>query len=189
VGDVEIKGQSFLGTMGAFGAVRGGSALARLRDEVKGDLADALRANMILAASWYPVAQYRELLHGMRRVTGEADALTLEVGRVSLERDVARIYKVMFRLLSPTTLLDQSDRLLKRFVRGEGVHYRSVEKRRGFVRSRYDGFTGFDRVVWLDFLGGATAALGLCGARNVASRVAEGGGDGDAWMIAEATYD
>jgi hypothetical protein len=185
--EVEIKGQAFLGILGALGEMRGDEAVSRVRREVDGELGDALRTNTILSSGWYPVAWYRGLHHAARRVAGGDDAFTIELGRVSLRRDVNLVYRAIFRLLSPTTLLDQSDRIVKLFVRGGG-RYETLEKKPGFVRSRYDGFAGFDRILWLDFLGGGHGALELCGARNVVGRIAGGGRDGDAWMVVEATF-
>ena len=100
--EVEIKGQAFLGIVGAVGEMLGETAIARLRDEAAGELGEALRTNTVLSAGWYPVAWYRELHQAARRVSGGGDAFTVELGKVSLRRDVNMVYKAIFRLLSPT---------------------------------------------------------------------------------------
>lgn len=186
--EVETKGQSFLSILGAMEDLRGAGIREAIRAAARGELGDALRTNSVLSSGWYPVAWYRELHRTLRAVTGEGDALSMEVGRVSLKRDVGSLYRAVFRLLSTTTLLDQSDRIVKMFVRGPAVSYVTLERRPGYVRARWDGMAGFDRAIWRDFVGTGIGALEVCGGKDVQSRAVEGGEDGDDWMVVEATY-
>jgi hypothetical protein len=186
--EVEIKGQSFLSVLAAIEDVRGVEVRERVFREVSGGLREALHTSSLLSSGWYPVAWYREIHATLQRVTSEGDAISTEVGRIGLKRDVNTLYRAVFRLLSPTTLLNQSDRIVKMFVRGPAVSYVTLESRSGWVRSRWDGFAGFDRAIWRDFVGTGVGALEVCGAKDVQSRCVEGGGDGDEWMVVEATY-
>lgn len=186
--EVEIKGQSFLGVLGALEELRGLPLRDRVRAEASGSLGDGLRTNSLLSNGWYPVAWYRDLHATIAAVTAEGDALASEVGRVGLRRDVNAIYRALFRLLSTTTLLAQSDRIVKMFVRGPSVGYRTLETRPGYVLARWDGMFGFDRRIWRDFVGTGIGALEVCGGKDVKSRPVEGGDDGDDYMVVEATF-
>ena len=54
--------------------------------------------------------------------------------------------------------------------------------RDGYCEAHYRGCVGFDRVLWENVLGGATAVLEAGGAKDVRVKAVRGGGDGDEEM-------
>jgi hypothetical protein len=98
------------------------------------------------------------------------------LGRASTLRDITTLYRAAFRVLSPELVARQAQRLCQLFFHGDfQVNVVEVRDQRSTVE--YAGFTGFDRNLWLDFIGGSEAALSLTGAREIRTTI-EAGGDG-----------
>lgn len=184
--ELKVKGSNFISMQGALRTLRGEVVAANLLKELRGACGEGMRLGTLLASGWYPYSWYRELLDATRRVTGEGDAITTAVSREGVRRDVNGVYRVVFRLLSPATLLSQGGKAIRMYYdRGE---LRFLESRPGYVRARYDGFTGFDRVAWLDVRAGSEQLLEMSGARQTQVKPLTGGGDGDDHMEMEATW-
>lgn len=77
-------------------------------DAVLGELRPAERAELasVLLIGWYPLALYARLLHALDEVHGTGDgALLVQCGRWQAEKDVTTLYRIVFRLMNPGTVI------------------------------------------------------------------------------------
>lgn len=171
--EIEIKGAGFNSLLETIANHRSGAFLdgmvARLPDD---ELRARLRTKSILPSQWLPVAWYRSALRGAL----EAGLTTTEleaISRDSAVRDVTGLYRVVFSMLSAELLSRQAPRLLGYFYRGGVV--RPVEVKPGYARAEYEGWHGFDELMWTDYLNGTAAVFELTGAKSFTSVVVAGG--------------
>jgi hypothetical protein len=141
-------------------------------------LRDAYAAQRLLAASWYPLAWYRDALTALRAATHAGPELMRALGRTAMSVDMAGTYKhFLAKLLSPQTLLRLSGRLFSTYY--DTGQFDIVESHTGMVAGRLSNCVGWNRNMWTQFEGGAAALLEMSGAKNVRIRVLSGGKDGD----------
>ncbi|MEW5847605.1 MAG: hypothetical protein AB2A00_02285 [Myxococcota bacterium] len=184
--ELKVKGANFLSVMAALKTLRGETAVTAVTNGMLTPGGEALRLGTLLASGWYPASWYRDLLDAIRGLPAGGDALVVAVSKEGIRRDVGGIYKLVFKLMSPQTLLTQSSKALRMYYdRGE---CQILESRDGFVRASYRGFVGFNRVMWLDTRAASELLLELSGAKGLHLRVVSGGGDGDAHMDVEASW-
>lgn len=186
--ELEIKGQAFHSVLLAFDELRGPTFVSAVKAGIGGAFGEALSFGTLLPSNWYPIAWYRELFAVGSKLAPDIFNLGREAGRLSGEREIRGIYKVVFRALSTETIALQAPRFFKLFYNGGGK-VEVLESGKTFARVRYSECWGFDRNVWQDLLGGAEAIFTATGARSLRLRVEEGGGDGDAHMLASIRWD
>ncbi len=184
--EVNVKGQSFHSIVKAFEEMRGAAFRKQVLDVMSGEGGTALREGSLLPSNFYPVSWYRSLFSAAAEVAPGALDLAREAGRVSGERDLKGIYRVLVRALSAEMVIKQSPRLFKVVYEGGGVEI--LEVRAGFARIRYIDCFGFDRNVWQDAIGGASAVFQATGVTKLVMRTEQGGGDGDSTMIASVNW-
>ncbi len=184
--ELKVKGQSFHAVVRAFAELRSDAFGREVVAAMQGDGGIALRDGSLLPANFYPVAWYRDLFRTACELAPDALDLARDAGRVSGERDLNGIYKWVVRALSTEMLIRQSPRLFHIVYQGGGVEV--VELRSGFARIRYYDCHGFDRNVWQDAVGGASAVFTATGARKLVMRVEEGGRDGDTTMLVAVSW-
>jgi hypothetical protein len=86
------------------------AVLERMRPSDRGEVAGAL------PIGWYPLALYARLLHALDEVHGTGDgALAVQSGRWQAEKDLTTIYRVMFRLLNPATVVVKTTDYWRKF--------------------------------------------------------------------------
>ena len=184
MGDAEIKGSGFTSLLAAARQQKSGALVDRALASIKDDALHAkLRTNSVLPSSWVPIAWYRRVLHALA-AQGLGDEEMRAVSKMSATRDVTGLYRVVFSVLSAELLAKQAPRLVALFYRGGTVT--PVEVRDGYACAAYDGWHGFDRRVWLDYLHGTEAVFELAGAKGVATTI-DAGGDGPS-LRATATW-
>lgn len=82
----------------------------RLRPSDRDELA------AVVPVGWYPLALYARLLHAIDEVHGAGDlALVVQLGRFEAEHDITTLYRLMFRLVSPATLVEKTGTYWKKF--------------------------------------------------------------------------
>lgn len=145
-----------------------------------------IRYGTIIAASWYPIAWYRDLFKAVATATGDGDRVVREIGREAARIDMTGVYKMAFKLLSPQAVFGLSSRLYSNYYDTGKVVI--VESRAGFVQARWSGCTGFDRNLWLEVAASCEMYLELSGAKNVRTRILSGAGPEDEGMELQAHW-
>jgi hypothetical protein len=142
------------------------------------ELRDAYRNGVVLAASWYPIAWYKEVLSAFRGAGNEGPELIRQIGYQAVRRDMIGTYKMMFaRIFSPQTLLSLTQHLFNTFYdTGES---KVIESRRGHCLMRLQGCRGWDANMFSEIHGSCVAFLELAGAKEVRVHVRGGGRDTD----------
>jgi hypothetical protein len=168
-----VKGVAFRTVMTVLAKARSqevvDASLARMPAEAR----DALRYGTIITAGWYPVAWYRALWSAICGATGEGEAFVRSLGRASVDHDVNTLYRAVFRLLRPHTLVAMG---LKHFSRIYDTGSVAVtEQPDGSLRVRWNGCTGFDRNMWTEIVGSCERLGELAGAKSPRGTIQEGG--------------
>src|SRR5690349_16416496 len=97
-----VKGVSFRTVHSVFRELRGAETQARAVGLMRPEVSDAHRNRGFLAASWYPISWYRDVLAAYRGATHEGPELMRAIGHRSMMIDMASIYKqLLARFLSP----------------------------------------------------------------------------------------
>ena len=171
-----MKGINFLGTLDALEREHGAAARSATLEAVCGDVGEALRANHIIAGSWYPVSWYAELLRALTEVTGERDA-SRRLARAAVHHDFRTLFRLVRLLLSPERVLGTALRVFARYYSGGDIEV--LISAPGQLHYRVSGVSGFDARVWRDLAGGSEGVIESMGRDEVRSQFNDGGGDGD----------
>jgi len=183
----QVKGVAFRTIELCFGELYGEARRDRARELMPEPLAAAYRYQSLMAASWYPIAWYREAFGAFRRATGAGPELAREVGRLAARHDMRGVHKqILAKLISPQALLAMSQRVFNTYYDTGRVE--TVESRRGYARIRCAGCTGWDENMWSEVVGSCESLLEIAGAKHVRSHTLLGGGNGDDEMIMEARW-
>jgi hypothetical protein len=184
--EVRMKGTNFRGTLGALERLHGKPAVERALSIVPGPAAEALRNGEVVTGGWYPAAWYRAFLEGIERSIPDRPELLRELSREAVRYDLATIFKVLSFFISPERALDNATKIMARYYDGGKI---AVEETRSdYLRFRFDEYHGLDRRLWEDIVGGMEGVLMSMRVNSPRGRVVSGGGDGDAFMIAELTW-
>lgn len=141
-------------------------------------LAQNFRLRLLLAASWYPIDDYKACFRAFRAATGAGPELSREIGKLSARHDMAQVHKqLLAKLISPGALLSLSQRFFNNYY--DTGKFEIIESQRGFVRARATGCAGWDENMWSEFAGASEALLEIAGAKHVRLRIVSGGSDGD----------
>lgn len=181
-----VKGIAFRGVLQGLALVRGESTVDAVTQALPAELAEGVRYGTIIAASWYPIAWYRNLFNTILTTTGEGERVVREIGRAAAKSDMTGIYKTAFKLFSPQAVFGMSARLFSNYYDTGSVEI--VNSRTGFAHARWSGCSGFDRNLWIEVLVSGETYLELAGAANVRSRILSGAGSGDLHMEVQAHW-
>jgi hypothetical protein len=181
-----VKGVALRSAAKSFEHLRGSKTFAELLDAAPKQLADELRYGTLAASRWYPIGWYRDLHTAMQKVTGEGERMIREVEREASRSDMTGVYRIAFKLLSPQTLFNMSERLFATYFDTGKVE--TVESREKYIRVRWSHCTGFSRTVWLGVFASCEVMLELAGAKNVRVHVLSGGGSSDDFAEAEGYW-
>lgn len=109
-----VKGLTFA-DLSAFVRDRGGDAAwSRLREALAP--ADRALLDEVVAVGWYPLdAQLRALFAAPEALGRDARATMRDYGLFCAERHVSRVYRVLFLVLNPATLLEKTGEYWSRF--------------------------------------------------------------------------
>ena len=176
-GTPNVKGITLRSAMRALEQLRGKAVSEAATKAMPAELADAVRYGTILASRWYPISWYKDLHSGIVSATNEGDRIIREVEREAARADMTGVYSIAFKLLSPQTLISLSSRLFSTYYDTGSVE--TVEARKGYVRIRWSGCTGFNRTIWLGIFASCEMMLELAGGKNVRTHVRAGGQEDD----------
>jgi hypothetical protein len=133
------------------------------------EVAQAYRYGTVLAASWYPISWYRDVLAAFRSAVNAGPELPKRIGRLAAQHDMKGAHKRLIAwLASPQTLLALSQRVFSNYYDTGSVHI--SETREGFVRMRAQGCIDWDVNMWSELVGSSEALLEIAGARHVQVR-------------------
>ena len=129
------------------------------------EVAQAFRYGTVLAASWYPISWYRDVLAAFRKAVNAGPELPRRIGKLAVQHDIKSAHKRLIAwLVSPQTLLSLSQRVFNSYYDTGSLQI--VESRSGFVRMRASGCRGWDVNMWSELAGSSEALLELAGARQ-----------------------
>ncbi|MCA9605319.1 MAG: DUF2378 family protein [Myxococcales bacterium] len=173
----KLKGINFTGTLDALAREHGPEVRARVEHELRGEVGEALRHRTILASGWYPASWYAAILEAIVAEVDGDDSTVRILSREAVKADFATLFRIVRLFLSPQKALLQSMRVSSRYVDGGEIEV--VEAQDGGVHYRFREYHGYTRLMWWDFIGGIEGVLETLGAKNITSRMLDGGGDGD----------
>jgi hypothetical protein len=183
--DGRVKGLAFHSILRAMTETRGAAFTERVRQRVAGEAGDAIRDGVVVANGWYPTSWYRALYAAAVEESGDPQ-FAQECGRVSVRYDVTIVHRLLFRVLSPETLVRQGARLFKMYFSPAELDV--IPKGDKLFIIRCHECAGFDRNLWLDQLGGTEELVRYCGGEGAKLRVLSGGQDHDTSMEIECRY-
>lgn len=182
----QVKGVAFRSVYASLGKLRGEPAQRAALAAVSEELRHGFNYRSIVPGGWYPILQYKELLRGIRASTGEGKDLMHEIGRQCTRDDMAGIYSVLAKLISPQSLFSLSQRVFSSYYSTGNV--KMAESRDGYSHAHWSNCRGFDENMWTEVLGSCVQLLEIGGAKHVRIRVLAGGLDGDDRMEAAAHW-
>lgn len=170
----KVKGVAFKTAELCFTELRGKPARARADEFLPAELAEGFRYHTILATNWYSIELYKACFRAFRLATGEGPGLAREIGKLAARHDMSGVHKqILVRLVSPQALVSMSQRVFNTYY--DTGTFASLESRRGFIRARCTGCTGFDENMWSEIAGSCESLLEIAGAKFVRLRIASGG--------------
>ena len=182
--EIRTKGSNITAMVAAIESVRGAELREKIIADVPGQGGDEIRAKSVIAAGWYPIGWYRDLL---ATIVKHADgALVRQLGRASTRANVSTIHKIFMRMISPHTLIKQGGRLFSSYFEGASVTIENVEGQT--ERIAWSDCHGFDRNCWQDQIGSTEELVTMSGAQVLRTKIVSGGQDRDAKMTIELTW-
>jgi hypothetical protein len=181
----KVKGVAFRSVLAALEELRGKAVVDRALSTLSADDRSSIEFRVV-NTGWYPIELYCTLLDAIATSNGEGESLVRSIGATALRRDVTGVYRVMFRVFSPESVLAISAKLF-------GFYYDTgsltiVEKRHGYARSEYQRCKGFSRLMWVELLGSSEEMLSIAGARSPKGRIVRGGEDGEGACVIEVSW-
>jgi hypothetical protein len=176
-----VKGVAFRTVDTVFAELRGNPDRERARAAMHPEVRHAYENGLILAASWYPIDWYKDVLGTFRSISGDSLEMIRSIGYRSAQHDMASVYKQLFaRLVSPQLLLSFSGKLFNTYY--DTGKFEVVESQKGHVKVRCSECLEWDHNMWTEITGSSVAMLEIAGAKQVRLRVIAGGRDGDTTM-------
>lgn len=118
------------------------------------------------AIGWYPLALWARLVHELDDVHGAGDnALVVQLGRYEAERDITIIYRAMFRLLNPATIIEKTTEYWKKFHDTGRWEMKRISDKE--IEGRLYEWGIVDYALCRELVGYLSRALELVGAKNV----------------------
>lgn len=183
--EIRTKGTNILAMVTALETVRDAAFREAVVKEVPGQGGEEIRARSIIAAGWYPIGWYRDLLATIVKHAGDP-MIVRDLGKASTRANVSAIHRVFMRMISPHTLIKQGGRLFSSYFENASVSIENVEGQN--ERITWKDCFGFDKNCWRDQIGSTEELVTMSGAKVLRSKVISGGGDGDAAMTFELLW-
>ena len=172
-----VKGVAFRSVMTVLEKHRGRPLVDVSVEAMEPEVRDAHRYGTIISAGWYPVAWYAEMWRAIVASSHGGDELVRFIGRASIDHDFNTIYKALFRVLSPRTLVSIGVRHFSNIYDTGAVDI--IEQKTTSVRVKWTGCTGFSRAMWVEIIGSCERLAELAGGKQAHGAMQEGGGDED----------
>ncbi len=183
--EIRTKGTNILAMVVALQTARNAELREAVVRDVPGEGGEEIRHKSVIAAGWYPIAWYRDLLQTI--VTHANDpAIIRELGRYSTRANVPTIHRVFMKLISPHTLIKQGGRLFSSYFENASITVENVDKQ--VERITWKDCFGFDKNCWRDQLGSTEELVVLSGAKVLRTKIISGGENGDAAMVLDLAW-
>lgn len=181
-----VKGVAFRSVLSALATLRGKDATAQAIARMPADLGETFKYGGIMAPSWYPISWYRMMWKAIREATGEGTEIAHQIGRETMRADMTGIYRLVFKIVSPQTVLSLSTKIFSNYY--DSGKLEVLESQTGYARARWNGCRGFDRNMWVEVFGASEMLLELAGAKKLRFHVHVGGRDDDEHAEAIAVW-
>lgn len=172
-----IKGYSLIQITRAQQELFGEDFLRQVTESLSPEFREALATRLIVPSGWYPVTWPGELHRVAFQLLPQQSNVPEQISRRAVENDMRGVYGFLARFASPEFLLNQSERVLKTYLRGPRVEARLLSS--GHAEVRYSDCHGFNRFFWRAVAEASVCMVEKSGAKNARARFVEGGGDGD----------
>lgn len=178
--DVQFKGLVFKSFLAALEALKGADAVKRTKENLSAELRGRIDGGEIVVGGFYPAAWYAELHAAAQTALGQGDELARAMGRETTRRDIQGVLKWIVRIVSPSMLLSNADRIWASYAKGGKVHI-SKDGDRAFV-VRYEECGGLTTALWEELMGGTEVVLEIAGVTSPIVERTAGGRTGDRRM-------
>jgi hypothetical protein len=168
-----VKGVAFRTVLTLVATARSQEVVDAALAQMPSEAGDALRYGTVIASGWYPVEWYRALWSAICGATGEGEELVRAIGRAAIDHDFGTLYRALFRMLSPTTLVTTGLKHFSHIYDTGSVAVTDVQDTS--VRIQWTGCTGFDHNMWVEIVGSCERLAELAGGKNVRGSIQEGG--------------
>lgn len=166
---LRTRGLNFTGTLGAVARRYGRGTAERVAARVPGEPGELLRKRAFATTGWYPVTWYDQLLEAIERELPQDPDVCREISRAGATEDLNTIFKAISFVASPDFALVNATRVASMYFDGGKISV--VDARHGRIHFRFDGFHGFTRRLWADFVGGMEAVIDLLGLERLPTEV------------------
>ncbi|MBL8677928.1 MAG: hypothetical protein JNK05_02085 [Myxococcales bacterium] len=180
-----MKGVAFRSVLASLAELRGDESVERALGQLTADERSEIEFR-IVQTGWYPIELYRRLFDVIVETTGEGASIVRAIGAAAIRRDITGVYRVMFSVLSPETVIALAGKLFNSYYDTGTVAI--VERRSGYARSSYARCFGFDANMWTEVLGSSEALLAIAGAKHVRAQLVRGGDDAACECVMEARW-
>lgn len=120
----------------------------------------------IVPVGWYPLALYARAIRAMDRVHGEGDlALVVQLGGFEAERDLTTLYRLMFRLVNPATVVEKTTDYWRKFHDTGAWEMRRISDRA--IEGTLTDWGVVDHALCRELVGYFSRLLELVGAQGV----------------------
>src|SRR4051812_23727670 len=135
-----IKGLAFRGMVGSLRRLKGDDAVKRTVELLPAELAKTARADLFVTQTWYPLADYAELLRAMLTANDADSELIRVLSREAVLHDFRGVYRVLTFVMSPEFVMKRGPLLFSRYY---DTGQLEVEATPGLAVARYTGCKGF----------------------------------------------
>jgi hypothetical protein len=170
-----VRGSLFRGIQRCVRQRWGDAALEAAISRCGNEVGQALRYGQIVSVGWYPATWYSDFHKAAQRAVGGGPEMARELGYDSILIDLTTTQRHMLNLVTADTVLGQTNRLVALYWKGGLVETFDLQPQS--ARVRFSGWSGFDRNIWQDVIGGVKAMLVACSAHDVEWRILAGGRD------------
>lgn len=136
------------------------AVLERLRQHERDEIAS------ILPVGWYPLALYARMIRAMDQTHGDGDlALVVQLGRFEAERDLTTLYRIMFRLVNPATVVEKTTDYWRKFHDTGSWEMKRLSDKE--IEGTLSGWGVVDHALCRELVGYFSRLLELVGAQGV----------------------
>lgn len=176
----KVKGVAFRSVLAVATELFGEAKVEQALSTLSPDDGETIRYRVV-QTGWYPIGLYRALWGALLGTIGGGYETARAIGAGAIRRDVTGVYRMVFKVLSPETVLSLSGRFFNYYYDTGKLEIR--DRKHGAARAVYEGCSGFDRAMWEELVGSSLEMIRLGGGKNVRVNVERGGGDGSGCVM------
>ncbi len=178
----KVKGVAFRSVLAVAVELHGEAKVEQAMASLAPEDAEALRYRVV-HTGWYPISLYRKLWSALLTTLGGGYETARTIGAGALRRDVTGVYRMLFKVLSPETVLSLSGRFFNNYYDTGTLHIR--DQKHGSARAVYEGCVGFDKAMWEELVGSSLEMIRIGGGKNVRATIERGGESATCTMLVE----